>query len=204
MYENCMMMFQHLIVMNATRSADDAVNTVMGGGGGGRNVITIRSNDDATYDGIESGDATRKMMVKGFTDWLSIQWTIFTSLQLEELEKAFKDAHYPDVYAREMLALKTNLPEDRIQIPHPHFHPEEVQKGHFETPRGQAEGNDKRSESIASLRARAIEHSVQHLLERHEKNGIDNGSVPVDKDDSGYKSLFSDPRNECAKQLSHL
>ncbi|CAG9864758.1 unnamed protein product [Phyllotreta striolata] len=41
--------------------------------------------------------------------------TIFTSYQLEELEKAFKDAHYPDVYAREMLSLKTDLPEDRIQ-----------------------------------------------------------------------------------------
>jgi homeobox protein 2 len=35
---------------------------------------------------------------------------------LEELEKAFKDAHYPDVYAREMLSLKTDLPEDRIQV----------------------------------------------------------------------------------------
>lgn len=42
--------------------------------------------------------------------------TIFTSFQLDELEKAFKDAHYPDVYAREMLSLKTDLPEDRIQV----------------------------------------------------------------------------------------
>ncbi|KAF7221450.1 visual system homeobox 1 isoform X1 [Nothobranchius furzeri] len=42
--------------------------------------------------------------------------TVFTSHQLEELEKAFHEAHYPDVYAREMLALKTELPEDRIQV----------------------------------------------------------------------------------------
>ncbi|XP_024147226.1 visual system homeobox 2 [Oryzias melastigma] len=42
--------------------------------------------------------------------------TIFTSYQLEELEKAFNEAHYPDVYAREMLSIKTELPEDRIQV----------------------------------------------------------------------------------------
>ncbi|XP_046579864.1 visual system homeobox 2-like [Haliotis rubra] len=42
--------------------------------------------------------------------------TIFTSQQLDELEKAFKDAHYPDVYAREVIAMKTDLPEDRIQV----------------------------------------------------------------------------------------
>uniref|UniRef100_A0A3Q3F2V6 Visual system homeobox 2 n=1 Tax=Labrus bergylta TaxID=56723 RepID=A0A3Q3F2V6_9LABR len=42
--------------------------------------------------------------------------TIFTSYQLEELEKAFNEAHYPDVYAREMLSMKTELPEDRIQV----------------------------------------------------------------------------------------
>ncbi|PIO56843.1 homeobox domain protein, partial [Teladorsagia circumcincta] len=42
--------------------------------------------------------------------------TIFTQYQIDELEKAFQEAHYPDVYAREMLAAKTDLPEDRIQV----------------------------------------------------------------------------------------
>ena len=42
--------------------------------------------------------------------------TIFTQYQMDELEKAFSEAHYPDVYQREMLSLKTDLPEDRIQV----------------------------------------------------------------------------------------
>ncbi|OXB80843.1 UNVERIFIED_CONTAM: hypothetical protein H355_003754 [Colinus virginianus] len=45
----------------------------------------------------------------------ALRRTVFTAHQLEELEKAFNEAHYPDVYAREMLAVKTELPEDRIQ-----------------------------------------------------------------------------------------
>ncbi|VEL16359.1 unnamed protein product [Protopolystoma xenopodis] len=42
--------------------------------------------------------------------------TIFTSFQLDELEKAFIEAHYPDVYQREMLSSRTEIPEDRIQV----------------------------------------------------------------------------------------
>uniref|UniRef100_A0AC34QHU2 Uncharacterized protein n=1 Tax=Panagrolaimus sp. JU765 TaxID=591449 RepID=A0AC34QHU2_9BILA len=42
--------------------------------------------------------------------------TIFTQFQIDELEKAFQDGHYPDMHAREELALKTELPEDRIQV----------------------------------------------------------------------------------------
>ncbi|CAD5221680.1 unnamed protein product [Bursaphelenchus xylophilus] len=42
--------------------------------------------------------------------------TIFTQYQLDELEKAFKVAHYPEMTARELLAQKTELPEDRIQV----------------------------------------------------------------------------------------
>lgn len=77
-----------------------------GGGNGGGGPGSVNGSSGGNLGLLNSKKKKKKRRHR----------TIFTSFQLDELEKAFKDAHYPDVYAREMLSLKTDLPEDRIQV----------------------------------------------------------------------------------------